>query len=828
MAKKKNPYVFLDVSIGRDKPGRMVFELFSDVVPKTAENFRALCTGEKGTGPTTGKPLHYKGTLFHRIIKGFMAQDTGLMVSTAFLGGDFSRGDGRGGESIFGGKFDGEDHLPCILLEISVILGLTGLYWDSEKGISLNNENLWLYADESFKLRHDGPGILSMANAGRDTNGSQFFITFKATPHLDGKHVVFGKVVQGHELLKRIENVEADDTRPIEPVKIVDCGEISSIATAENDKKKAPKKKSAREESPDSDGLEVSRRRRHKKSSKDRRKRKRRRHYSSDSESSSDTDTESTESDSDSDSISSSSSDVSSSSDDRRRKRKRSYRRDKYRREKRKKDRRREKKRRKRDRRSRHKSKRLVSWALESDSQSDSASEGSSEDEKDVAHGSTRKSKISSKTSVENELPLVLEKETTAVRQKKGEIVEEVPVEETKSPRENGELQNNGTAVAKTNRSADIQPDVYSRGSKSRSPSMSPARNMSKSMSISPERSRTKIPSLSPRRSPSRSPTPKSPSRSPVRAPRDSSVSQSPVMRNTNASPAIETRRSPSKSPLKDLSKRSISRSSEKSLSHRSDSRSPAKPRSRSPRRAPRRSPSRSPVKAARRTTSRSPVGTRSRKSISRSPASPPRRVASPLSNHRRSLSRSVSPDGSPKRIRRGRGFSQRYAYARRYRTPSPDRSPIRSHRYGGRIDRDRYSSYRNYSERSPPRRYRSPPRGRSPPRRYRRSRSRSVSRSPVGYRGRPKGGYSRSPVRSVSPAVQRSRGTAKDVPRVEKSRHVSRSRSPSASRSRSRSRSPPDASPKRSDKSRSPSSSPGGKGLVSYGDGSPDSAGRR
>ncbi|CAA6666363.1 unnamed protein product [Spirodela intermedia] len=154
-------------------------QLFSDVVPKTAENFRALCTGkyrELGTGATTAKPLHYKGTAFHRIIKGFMAQVWG--------------------ESIYGGKFAGEY--------------------------------------ENFTLRHDGPGILSMANAGRDTNGSQFFITFKATPHLDGKHVVFGKLVQGYEFLKRLEAVETDDTRPIHPVKIVDCGETSGVATEVN------------------------------------------------------------------------------------------------------------------------------------------------------------------------------------------------------------------------------------------------------------------------------------------------------------------------------------------------------------------------------------------------------------------------------------------------------------------------------------------------------------------------------------------------------------------------------------------------------------------
>ncbi|KHG26228.1 Peptidyl-prolyl cis-trans isomerase D [Gossypium arboreum] len=146
MSKKKNPMVFFDVSIGGDLVERIIIELFADVVPKTAENFRALCTGEKGIGKSTGKPLHYKGTFLHRIIKGFMAQ-----------GGDFSKGNGMlahssaskfctGGESIYGGKF----------------------------------------ADENFKLTHDGPGILSMANSGPNTNGSQFFITFKGQPHLDG------------------------------------------------------------------------------------------------------------------------------------------------------------------------------------------------------------------------------------------------------------------------------------------------------------------------------------------------------------------------------------------------------------------------------------------------------------------------------------------------------------------------------------------------------------------------------------------------------------------------------------------------------------------
>ncbi|NWX92538.1 PPID isomerase, partial [Nothoprocta pentlandii] len=143
--------------------GRIVFELFADVVPKTAENFRALCTGEKGAGPTTGKPLHYKGCPFHRIIKQFMVQ-----------GGDFSNQNGTGGESIYGEKFE----------------------------------------DENFHYKHDKPGLLSMANAGPGTNGSQFFITTVPTSHLDGKHVVFGQVIKGMGVVKILENVEVNGEKP--------------------------------------------------------------------------------------------------------------------------------------------------------------------------------------------------------------------------------------------------------------------------------------------------------------------------------------------------------------------------------------------------------------------------------------------------------------------------------------------------------------------------------------------------------------------------------------------------------------------------------------
>lgn len=170
-----NPKVFFDILIGKMKAGRVVMELFADVTPKTAENFRALCTGEMGIGQC-GKHLHYKGSSFHRIIPQFMCQ-----------GGDFTRGNGTGGESIYGDKF----------------------------------------SDENFKLKHTGPGILSMANAGPNTNGSQFFICTTKTPWLDGKHVVFGKVVDGYSVVQEMEKVGSGSGRTSEPVVIEDCGQIA-------------------------------------------------------------------------------------------------------------------------------------------------------------------------------------------------------------------------------------------------------------------------------------------------------------------------------------------------------------------------------------------------------------------------------------------------------------------------------------------------------------------------------------------------------------------------------------------------------------------------
>nr|CAD7577017.1 unnamed protein product [Timema californicum] len=191
VTKSYRPRCFFDIEVGGLPMGRVVFELFSDVCPITCENFRALCTGEKGVGKVTGKPLHYKGIIFHRVVKDFMVQ-----------GGDFSVGNGTGGESIYGGTF----------------------------------------ADENFEMKHESSFLLSMANRGKDTNGSQFFIvsrnspavmlfcccsTTQPAPHLDSVHVVFGRVLTGQEVISHVEGLPVDRMcRPLQDAKVTNCGEL--------------------------------------------------------------------------------------------------------------------------------------------------------------------------------------------------------------------------------------------------------------------------------------------------------------------------------------------------------------------------------------------------------------------------------------------------------------------------------------------------------------------------------------------------------------------------------------------------------------------------
>ncbi|KAJ6708977.1 PEPTIDYL-PROLYL CIS-TRANS ISOMERASE CYP63 [Salix koriyanagi] len=522
MSKKKNPLVFLDVSIDGDPAERIFIELFADVVPKTAENFRALCTGEKGIGKTTGKPLRYKGCSFHRIIKGFMAQ-----------GGDFSKGNGSGGESIYGGKF----------------------------------------ADENFILQHEGAGLLSMANSGPHTNGSQLFIIFKPQVHLDGKHVVFGKVVKGMDMVKKIEQAGSAGGQPAGPVKILDCGE-----TSERKNKKAGK--------PSDDGpgdqnqiliqahlvvMEGIRRR------GGQRKR------------------------------------------------------DKYHHGRKLKYRQRERKRDKRDRRSRRKSK----WSSESTSDTEtnsSSTSSSSNDESPVSARKTNNSTQAGKKSIQSS-------------DARGKFSTHLSVKEAVVEQQQRNDKPKTAEVGSSHEEGELTPknDMH----------LNNGHGTSSKLCISPNQH-----SYSDDSDKSRRAIPNSKSR----------------LNNSHRS-------SPNMSPEK------VSRSPR----FRSDSRNPV----------------RKSGELGQGRSSRNPLG---------SPANKDHHEPS-TSNHGQGLSHSRSPNGIPKRIRKGRGFTERYAYARKYRSPSPERAPWRYH-YGGRnIDgrnRDRLPSYRSYSERSPPRRYRSPPRGRS------------------------------------------------------------------------------------------------------------------
>ena len=165
--RRANPRCYLDIKVGSENIGRVVIELHSDIVPRTVDNFRALCTGEKGMG--------YKGCPFHRIIPQFMCQ-----------GGDFTNQNGTGGRSIYGNKFD----------------------------------------DENFDLKHKGPGTLSMANSGPNTNGSQFFICLDKTDWLDGKHVVFGHVIEGMDVVRKMEKYGTQSGKTSQPVIISECGEL--------------------------------------------------------------------------------------------------------------------------------------------------------------------------------------------------------------------------------------------------------------------------------------------------------------------------------------------------------------------------------------------------------------------------------------------------------------------------------------------------------------------------------------------------------------------------------------------------------------------------
>ncbi|KDE07296.1 hypothetical protein MVLG_02516 [Microbotryum lychnidis-dioicae p1A1 Lamole] len=174
-----NPRCFFDISLEGELLGRVIFELFADAVPKAAENFRALCTGSAGVNEM-GIPLYYKGTPFHRIIAGFMVQ-----------GGDFTLRNGKGGQSIYGATFE----------------------------------------DEDLRREIDSEGLLVMANRGKNTNGSQFFVSLRPCPHLLGKHVVFGRVVKGYEVIEAISKLPVNEKdHPLQLVTISHCGQLERKA----------------------------------------------------------------------------------------------------------------------------------------------------------------------------------------------------------------------------------------------------------------------------------------------------------------------------------------------------------------------------------------------------------------------------------------------------------------------------------------------------------------------------------------------------------------------------------------------------------------------
>ncbi|XP_075453711.1 putative inactive peptidyl-prolyl cis-trans isomerase-like 6 isoform X2 [Ascaphus truei] len=170
--KKKHGFAYLDITIQEKPTGRLLFELFSDMCPKTCENFQTLCTGAAGNSQS-GLKLHYKDSIFHRIVKNGWIQ-----------GGDILSGKGNGGESIFGETFE----------------------------------------DENYAISHDKRGVLGMANKGRHSNGSQFYITLQATPYMDRTYVAFGQLIEGNDVLQKIEDISTYNERPKMDCRVTDCG----------------------------------------------------------------------------------------------------------------------------------------------------------------------------------------------------------------------------------------------------------------------------------------------------------------------------------------------------------------------------------------------------------------------------------------------------------------------------------------------------------------------------------------------------------------------------------------------------------------------------
>ncbi|URE01926.1 Cyclophilin type peptidyl-prolyl cis-trans isomerase/CLD [Musa troglodytarum] len=698
MAMKKNPIVFLDISVDRNPAERMEIELFADVVPKTAENFRALCTDRSD------------GLAF---VRSFLSSSLLLCAAPSIV-------EGEDGSFLRPKRTPLKLHPPMMspfAASATVLLSLPllpPLLSAASVATAAVVHSFLPYRRCHLKLKHDGPGLLSMASSAPNSNGSQFFITFKATPQLDGKNVVFGKVVSGSNMLKKIEQAGSEKGKPLCLVKIVDCGEAYDNKTQVAPGKEKEKKHNESGLdlcSNDSSGGEQ--RSSHKRTIKDKRKKRKRRYSSSDSSSSDDSDSDSYSSDSGS--SYSDSSDSSSSSGARYKRRKRTSRKKKNRNGKGKRDHHTDKRQRRHDKKSTRKPK----WSSSSsDSESETTSSSSSSGSERSGHrDDTRKAKRllqTADTSVEvgkkQSLSAVPGKESAPERTKKSERA----AAQVNASRESSlvfqenrdDPEDSYRSIGKLNKMANQPPKSNEKSSRSSSP-------------IIPEGDRIGSPRLH---------ADKGPTSSPSGVPHIGGANQS--------------------------SDRRISRS---------------KSRSASP--------------------TRSPGG----------------KASEPALKQQQDVSRKPSPSGPPKRIRKGRGFSDKYAYVRKYRTPSPERSPIRSHYYRGRYEqewgRNRY--------------------------RGRRDRSRSLSHSPVGYRSRRRD-RTQSPRRSRSPLDDQKPALGNRI----QSRLGPQGGGYRSVRGRSRSRSPrpSDAGPRDMEdkgggsRSSSRSSSPApNNGLVAYGDGSPD-----